>query len=308
MKKSLLLLLFMMMANAAAQQESSFSHYMYNHQTVNPAYVGSRGVANFSSVIRSQWTGIEGAPLTQAIAYSQPLSSKNIGFGLSVLNDKIGPINNTSFDVDLAYHLRLSKNNHRLAVGLKASAISYFLNTDILTTGSPNDPAFLLDKAQNIEPNIGFGFYYYAQRFYLGFAVPRLLTYKEYGLEQHFYLMGGALISLSDNFMLKPSLLLRQTKRVASYDFSLLGIINENFWIGGQLRNNFNAETFQRFSGTGTSVLLGIQLGKNIALGYAYGFPAAFINKGLNATTHEVFLRIDLSAKTLGYLRSPRFF
>lgn len=33
-----------------AQQESSFSHYMFNHQAVNPAYVGSRGVTNFTSV------------------------------------------------------------------------------------------------------------------------------------------------------------------------------------------------------------------------------------------------------------------
>ena len=47
-----------------AQQESSFSHYMFNHQAVNPGYVGARGVANFTSVLRSQWTGIEGAPLT----------------------------------------------------------------------------------------------------------------------------------------------------------------------------------------------------------------------------------------------------
>ena len=53
-----------------AQQESSFSHYMYNHQAVNPGYVGSRGVTNFTSVLRSQWSGIEGAPLTQTLSYS----------------------------------------------------------------------------------------------------------------------------------------------------------------------------------------------------------------------------------------------
>ena len=46
--------------------------------------------------------------------------------------------------------------------------------------------------------------------------------------------------------MLKPSLLLKQTKSVAGYDFTLLGIFNETFWIGGQLRNNFNSDTFVR--------------------------------------------------------------
>ena len=107
--------------------------------------------------------------------------------------------------------------------------------------------------------------------------------------------------------MLKPSVLLKQTKSVAGYDFSLLGIFAETFWLGGQIRNNFNADTFRSFSGTGASALMGINLGA-FSLGYSYGFPSSVINNGLNATTHEVFLRLDLSPKTQGYLRSPRFF
>ena len=127
-------------------------------------------------------------------------------------------------------------------------------------------------------------------------------------LERHFYLISGGLVNFSDNFMLKPSLLLKQTKSIAGYDLSLMAIFKETFWIGGQIRNNFNAATFRSFSGTGTSALMGIHLGENFSLGYSYGFPSSLINNGLNATTHEVFLRIDLSSKSQGYLRSPRFF
>ena len=291
----------------SAQQESSFSHYMYNHQAVNPAYVGSRGITNFTSVLRSQWSGIEGAPLTQTLSFSGPVSAKNIGFGLSVLNDKIGPVGTTSFAIDLAYHLRLNRKDHRLALGLKAGALNFALNPDMINTFVPNDAAFQIDQEQALLPNIGFGFYYYTQDFYAGLAVPQMLAHKDYAQEQHFYFITGGLVSFSDNFMLKPSVLLKQTKSVAGYDFSLLGIFAETFWLGGQIRNNFNSDTFRSFSGTGASALMGINLG-TLSLGYSYGFPSSVINNGLNATTHEVFLRLDLSPKTQGYLRSPRFF
>ena len=290
------------------QQEASFSHYMYNHQAINPGYVGARGVSNLTSVLRSQWTGIEGAPLTQTLSYSGPVSAKNMGFGLSIINDKIGPISSTSFNIDLAYHLRLNRKDHRLALGLKAGMLNYFLNPDMIKTLTPNDQAFVLDQERKLLPNIGFGFYYYSQKFYLGAAIPQLLAHEAFQLERHFYLISGGLISLSDNFMLKPSLLLKQSKSVAGYDFSLMAIFNQSFWLGGQIRNNFNADTFRSFAGTGASALLGMHLGKNFSLGYSYGFPTSVINNGLNATTHEVFLRFDLTTKSQGYLRSPRFF
>ena len=306
-KSSYFIVAFLFFLWGNAQQESSFSHYMYNHQAVNPAYVGSRGVTNFTSVLRSQWTGIEGAPLTQTLSFSGPVSAKNIGFGLSVLNDKIGPVGTTSFAIDLAYHLRLNRKDHRLALGLKAGALNFALNPDMINTLVPNDSAFQMDQEQALLPNIGFGFYYYTQNFYAGLAVPQMLAHEDYEQEQHFYFITGGLVSFSENFMLKPSVLLKQTKSVAGYDFSLLGIFAETFWLGGQIRNNFNADTFRSFSGTGASALMGINLG-TFSLGYSYGFPSSVINNGLNATTHEVFLRLDLSPKTQGYLRSPRFF
>ena len=216
----------------SAQQESSFSHYMYNHQAVNPAYVGSRGITNFTSVLRSQWSGIEGAPNAN-LSFSGPVSAKNIGFGLSVLNDKIGPVGTTSFAIDLAYHLRLNRKDHRLALGLKAGALNFALNPDMINTLVPNDSAFQIDQEQALLPNIGFGFYYYTQNFYAGLAVPQMLAHEDYAQEQHFYFITGGLVSFSDNFMLKPSVLLKQTKSVAGYDFSLLGYLPKLFgWEG----------------------------------------------------------------------------
>lgn len=271
--KKLLFLFVLIVGQLCAQQEANFNHYMYNHQAINPGYVGSRGVTSLTSVLRFQWIGIEGAPETQTLSFNTPVSPKNIAFGLSILNDKIGPISSTSFTADLAYHLRLNRKNHRLAVGLKAGLLNHALNTDMINTLVPNDQAFVIDSDQKLLPNLGFGFYYYTPTFYAGFALPQMLPHKEFGLERHTYFITGTLINVSENFMIKPSLLLKQTKTILGYDFSLLGIVNERFWLGGQLRNNFNSETFKSFSGSGLTALMGIQLGQNLSLGYAYGFP-----------------------------------
>ena len=301
-------LLFLISSICRSQQESNFSYYMFNHQAINPAYTGSRGITNLTSVIRSQWVGLEGAPETQTITFGKSINSKNLGYGVSVLNDKIGPTNSTSFDIDLAYHLKLNEKGHRLSLGLKAGAQNYSLNTNIIQTLTPNDPAFVLEKDRKILPNIGFGIYYFTQSFYSGFAIPRLLSGKEYNLEPHYYFITGGLIKVSEVFMLKPSFLLKQTRSIGGYDFSILGIINENIWIGGQIRSSFNNYGFTNFQGTGISALAGFQIFDNLTLGYSYGIPSNEISNGISIPTHEVFLRLDIFSKGEAFLFSPRFF
>ena len=82
-----------------AQQDAMFSHYMFNTQSINPGYVGSRQVLSILSVHRSQWLNFDGAPTTQTLSVNSPLFNDQLGFGFSVLNDKIGPINSTSFSI-----------------------------------------------------------------------------------------------------------------------------------------------------------------------------------------------------------------
>jgi type IX secretion system PorP/SprF family membrane protein len=291
-----------------AQQESSFSHYMFNHQAINPGYAGARNLSSFTSVIRSQWSGIEGAPITQTLSFNTPITSKNLGFGLSVLNDKIGPTSNTSIDVDLAYHLRLNEKGHRLSIGVKAGAINYNLNPALLNTSTPNDPTFALALDRKIIPTIGFGAYFYTPRFYFGLSIPRLIDNNDFGLEKHAYAFAGGLVPLNETFMLKPSLMLKQSRSIVAMDASLLGIFNERFWFGVQVRNGLTGEELKQLNNVGTTAMFGVNIGKRFSLGYSYGFPSSLFNKGINMSTHELMLRFDLTTKSEGYLLSPRFF
>src|ERR1700676_3509185 len=86
-----------------AQQEPMFTHYMDNTLMVNPGYAGSRDALTVTALQRIQWVDFKGAPVTQTITMHAPIINEHIGIGLSVLNDKIGPTNNTSAFVDFAY-------------------------------------------------------------------------------------------------------------------------------------------------------------------------------------------------------------
>ncbi|MEZ0129786.1 type IX secretion system membrane protein PorP/SprF, partial [Flavobacterium sp. LBUM151] len=63
--------------------------------------------------------GIDGAPETQSFSIHGPLANENIGLGLSVVNDKIGPSDELYLDGNFAYSVPLGYEK-RLAFGLKA--------------------------------------------------------------------------------------------------------------------------------------------------------------------------------------------
>ena len=103
------------------QQEVIFSQYMFNHQSLNPGYVGSKEYTNFTILHRSQWLNFDGAPESQA--FNNKMTSKNIGFGLSGVIDKIGPMSSSRVALDLAYHLEFEKAF--LSIGIKLGVVNY---------------------------------------------------------------------------------------------------------------------------------------------------------------------------------------
>ena len=114
-----ILLLLIISLKVYSQQEVQFTHYMYNTLSVNPAYAGSNQLLNISSLFRQQWVGIEGAPMSQNLFLHTPVVNKNIGLGLNFLNDKVGPINQTSFAIDYSYSIKINEKG-RLNIGMKA--------------------------------------------------------------------------------------------------------------------------------------------------------------------------------------------
>jgi type IX secretion system PorP/SprF family membrane protein len=219
MKKLTLLVLLLVVLCAevaSAQQDPQYTQYMYNMNVVNPAYAGSKESLSITALYRNQWAGFDDAPVTFTFSAHSPISDK-IGLGLSAIKDELGPVSETNVFADFSYTLELGPTI-KLALGLKAGFTFHEVGLSGLEVQDENDP--FLDGAQDINntyPNIGAGAFLYGDKFYVGLSVPNLLTSVhldensiKYGSEtNHFFGTAGYVFQVSDNFKLKPSVMVK---------------------------------------------------------------------------------------------------
>ena len=289
------------------QQEVTFAQYMFNHQSLNPAYSGSKDYSQFVLLHRTQWLNFPGAPDSQAFTFNHKMTSKNFGFGLSGVNDKIGPTTSSRIAIDLAYHLPIKDDF--LAIGIKSGMTNFDFDQSIIQTTDINDQAFTFDDAGKFLPNIGFGIYYHRPRWYIGFSVPWFIENESFNIQRHMYVILGGLVYISNSFELKPSLLIKQTEGSAyAYDFSVLLLFKSLFWIGPQTRSTLSKGVPSNDFGGGFGIIAGINLNKNISIGYSYNTSTLGNLISTNHATHEIMMRFDIIPAIKTIIRSPRIF
>ena len=292
-----------------SQQEASFSLYMFNHQAINPAYVGSQDYTQITAINRSQWNGIIGSPETQAITFGHQFKNKNTGLGISSVIDRIGPSQNTSVAIDFAYHLKLNDKNLRLGLGLKVSGRSYQLDNSMISPFNSSDLVFTSPIDSKFSPNIGAGIYLQSQKFYFGLGIPYFLEDKEVSYKRNYYMFFGGLIGENNSIKFKPSFLVQKTELLPlTYDASVLIVAGDKFWIGPQIRTTVNSGIPGEQSSGFYGAIAGIHLGRNLTIGYAYQGGSLNKNIGITNNSHELLLRFQFAPKIEGILRSPRLF
>jgi len=193
-----LLVVVIGLTDITAQQDPHYTQYMYNMNVINPAYAGSKENLSFGLLYRKQWVEIEDAPTTATFSGHMPVG-RNVGMGLSLISDEIGPVTEQNVYADFSYTLNLG-GEHKLAFGLKAGATFHKVGLfdDVYSTlPDPNDPAFS-ENTNNVYMNIGTGIFYYTNKYYVALSVPNMLKSKhldfngrEFGTEtQHYFLTG----------------------------------------------------------------------------------------------------------------------
>ena len=275
-----------------AQQDPLYTQYMDNLLVINPGYAGAKNIGNVLFVARSQWVSFDGAPATRSFAYNTPVEGKNVGFGLSLLSDQIGPMKQTGFYADYSYHIKVS-DNFSLGMGLKGGVSFYRANLTDLVTIDP-DPIFDNDIYENFLPNVGVGFFLFSDKTYLGLSVPRLIENKitredvstEYVNRQqlHFYFVGGHQFDLDDDFQLKTSGMFKWVRNApVSFDVTALAGFREKFWIGGMYRFDAAYGIITQFKPI-----------PELTIGYSYDLTITELN-GYQNGSHEIMLSYDFS-------------
>ncbi|WP_035629135.1 PorP/SprF family type IX secretion system membrane protein, partial [Flavobacterium hydatis] len=177
MRKLVIVFMFFS-AVSYAQQDAQFTQYMYNTININPAYAGSRGAMSIFGLYRTQWVGLDGAPETSSFSLNTPLNNSNLGLGVSLVNDKIGPTNENTFSADLSYTIPTSQT-YKLSFGIKATANLFNLDIGKLNPEQQGDPQFQ-DLNSKFTPNIGAGVYWHSDKAYIGLSVPNFIETNRY--------------------------------------------------------------------------------------------------------------------------------
>lgn len=302
-KKIFTIITMLSVFGVAAQQDPQYTQYMYNTLSVNSAYAGSLGHLAITGIYRTQWVGLEGAPNTQSFTLDTPIA-KNLGLGLSVVSEEIGPTEEQYIDANFSYTIQ-SGLTHKLSFGIKGGG--RVINID-WTKGSHREPdaQFRENITNKFLPVVGAGLYWHGERDYIGIAVPNFMTRERYNYDDiaddlvnermHVYLIGGIVFDLSAHTKFKPAVLVKYVAGAPLIaDFSANFMFNNAFTLGASYR-----------TGDSVSALASLQITPQFNVGYAYDYTTTELQT-YNSGTHEIMLRFELVSRKKG-LKSPRFF
>lgn len=286
---------------AVAQQDPQFTQFMHNKLIYNPGYAGTSGAICGNIQFRQQWTSFEGAPQSLALAFDMPVMPQ-LGVGLNVMTDKIGPMNTLFLRIPVSYLIRIKTGT--LGLGLDAG----FLQKKINNTWITPEPG----KIDNTIPgnyndlsnpdlskgafDIGFGaFYQIPGKMYLGLSSTHLpaQTIKEgnlsFELSRHYYFVGGYTFDLNPRNKLTPNVKFKSDAAATAVDVNLTYMWDNMIWVGGTYRIGDAAAAMVGFQKT-------TERGLAYKIGYSYDITTSNL-KGHSGGTHEIILGFCLTKK-----------
>ncbi len=291
-----------------AQQDPMFTQYMFNTQTINPAYAGTWESIGFMALGRNQWSGWEGAPTTYTFSVQAPLKNERVALGLNVMNDKVGLEKRFYVFADYSYLLPLSSKVN-LRLGLKGGFTNYSNNLAEYTIIEPGDQSFAGEIKNAFKPNFGAGAFLYSKKAYVGLSIPKLVSttfdndMKSFSVEgelRHYFLIAGAVFDMGENVKFKPTMFTKasftsETGTPLQFDFTGNFLIKEKLWLGAMYR-----------TGASYGVIAQWIFDQKLRIGYAIDFTTNNM-KYYSHETHEVMISYELRFKKEKVV-SPRYF
>ncbi len=322
--------LFLFAAFSFGQQDAMYTQYMFNSLAYNPAYAGSNGHMAISLIHRTQWWGIPGGPNTQSFTIHSPMKNERVGLGFSVVHDVIGPTKSLDANLSYAYHLPIGKA--KLSIALQGGFMNWRSDWSKLDIEDGQDDAFTEMQPNFWLPNFGAGIYFYTDKFYLGFASPKLIEYdlrkdnlntpqwaKQY---RHYYLSSGAAFPLNgDALIFKPSILIKNVGLLSSFDkndvyqnigapteidIDLSFMFYQTLWIGASFRTAIEAFSGNSSSYDSVDLWAAYYLANGLRIGAAYDYPLSEIRQSAQGS-FEIMLGYEFNYITKLAV-TPRYF
>ena len=329
MKKQLYTLFFFIILSfglVSAQQKPQYTQYVFNNLLLNPAVTGIENYIDLKAGYRSQWTGLQGAPVTSYLTLSAPFGSDFVqgdaasvspgneanpysrlynqtyeaarphhGIGFVLVSDQAGPISTTNIDATYAYHLGIS-SNFNLSVGIAGGLNHTSLNTSLLSLENPNDPLIVNGNNSQWKPDLSIGVWGYSSDYYFGVSAQQLLSQNQYFTTTNtsnksktvpqYFITGGYKVFLSDDMSLMPSALL---KFISPEPVAFDANMKLAF------RDRFWIGASYRYHDA-VAGLFGLNISSLINISYSYDYTTSALRTVSNGT-HEIVIGLMLDNK-----------
>ena len=297
-----------------------------NNFILNPAVAGIENYWDVKASHRIQWMGIQDAPVTTYFTIHGPLdkdaygrsnttsmrtpgenprgaaywreyeaTEPHHGVGLTIINDKTGPLNRFAAYGTYAYHLGIAPRLS-LSAGISAGITNISLNAQQLDFGSVIiDPAVATSGLINrYKPDISAGLWLYASNFFVGLSAQQIVpqpisfaenqvTVKDSKLVPHLFFTAGYRIDVSEYLNVLPSVLLRYVNPLPlGVDLNAKVQYLDLIWLGGSYRFK-----------DGFAAMVGMNLSANMNIGYSYDIQTSSLNRASRGT-HELLIGFQL--------------
>ena len=280
--------------NTYGQQLPITNHYILNSYSINPAIAGTKPFYEIKSNHRYQWVGLQDAPRTYVLSATGPLLD-NMGIGISLYSDNIGPIRQTGMQASYSYHLNLG-NSMNLSFGLGMGFLHYTLDAQKIILRDKIDATISENVQSVVLPDAKFGMFFSVKDFFVGISIPQLIQSKINleetnqtiisKLKSHYYLMGGYQYQINSSFTVEPSFLVKYVSPTKpQLDVAARVIYEKKVWLAGAYRTN---DAF--------TAMLGCDFKERFSVGYSYDFTSSNL-KNYSQGSHELMIGVKLKRK-----------
>ena len=286
-----------------AQQLPQITQYMNNNYVINPAVSAMYDYYQVNTTIRNQWAGMNDGPRTSVISiYGK--KSNNIALGGVIYNDVTGPTSRVGGSTSYTYALKLTQKI-QLALALQAGFTQFKIIKD-LQTEHKNDPLLAGGDVVRTLPDATFGLNLSGNSWYIGAAVPQLLSSelnlmddnfariydtisKNGKLASHIYVLGSYDYAVNSLISIQPSFFLKSVQGAKTQiDFGIKSEYRDMFWIGMNYKMNNDLSSI--------AALLGYTINDRFNIGYSYGLPSSATSNYYSGS-HEFMLGVKFSSK-----------
>lgn len=298
-----------------AQQAAQYSLFNFNIHNFNPAYAGLDHSVSATGVFRRQWSGLEGAPLTQAINVHSPVRFLRSGFGLKLENDALGAEENLTAELSYAYQTQISKGNW-ISAGISGGVVQKSINGTILNPPNLDEQDDLIPqiKVTEMTPNLNAGVFFKNDFIKAGVSLNNILEsvvpfdYSAIAgvqLKRHYTALVSYKYEFGGQMAIEPAILVKSDFTETQLDFSAILYYGERVFGGASFRG------YNQNSIDAAAAIVGWKANENVMIAYSYDIPLSGLST-VNTGSHEILINYNLN-KVIGnplparIIYNPRF-